>query len=297
MELFSNEIVRDLLRVAITIIVVILVYHLILYMLRETMRRKGAAQSNLSGIRFMLKVFLTMIVGFLLFNVFGVSLEQLLSASTIGGIIIGFATTEVMSQIVAGIYLIISGPFDVGDLVKIDKTEGLVVEIGMGYTKVKKFDDTIVQIPNKKILDSKVKNYTIKMTDELKERQVNLLPSEKVDIQSIKDGKTDFETIKKMKKIMGNLSKYMLEEELTRYVFDIEVDVSIPPGIALKKINAVCDNFTKIFIYRPVVIIEKLSYRATMRFRIYCPNPRMIINHMDNFLDEITMALHGGDKR
>src|SRR6056297_2911035 len=151
----NNEIVMDVIKVATTIVIVILIYHLIFYSLRKGMREKNISRANMAGIKFMLQVLLAIVVFFVAFSVFGVSLESLISASTVGGIIIGFATTEVMSQIVSGVYLILSGPFDVGDLVKIDDVEGLIIEIGMSYTIVKKFDDTHVKIPNKKILDSK----------------------------------------------------------------------------------------------------------------------------------------------
>mgnify|MGYP006293539331 FL=1 len=293
--LIKNELIRDTISVAITVAIVVGIYYLTIIGLRRSLRKKSVSKSNLAGFKFLLKVILTLIVLFVLFKVLGVSLERLVSASTISGIVIGFATTEVMSQIVSGVYLILSGPFDVGDLVKIDDVEGLVVEIGMSYTVIKKFDDTHVQIPNKKTLDSKVKNYTMKLTEELKKRQVHLSSSEKVDLDSIKEGKSDFLTIAKARELMGGLSKFMLEDEVTRYIFDVEVDVGIDPQSALEKMNKVCEHFTKIFTYRPIVIVERLHYRAFFRFRIYCPNPRVIINNMDNFLGEIVTNLHGDD--
>ena len=291
-----NEFLTNLLTVAISLVVVIVIYKLVIFIMQKAMEEKNISKANLAGFSFMLKVILGIFFFIMLFAVFGVSFEQLLSASTVGGIIIGFTTTEVMSQIVSGIYLILSGPFGVSDLVKIDDVEGLVLEIGMSYTTVKRFDDTIVQIPNKKILDSKITNYTLKMTDELKERQQNMLDEEKIDIDSIKAGKANLETMEKLNEVMGSLSKFMLEDEITRYMFSIEVDVTILPEVALEKMNAVCENFTKIYTYRPVCMLDKLSYRATVRFRIYCPNPRIIINNMDNFLDEIATALHGEDE-
>ena len=48
------------------------------------------------------------------------------------------------------------------------------MEIGLNYTVIQKIDGNIVKIPNKMILDSKIKNYTIKLPDEIERRQAHL---------------------------------------------------------------------------------------------------------------------------
>ncbi|NIP67179.1 mechanosensitive ion channel, partial [Candidatus Bathyarchaeota archaeon] len=60
----------------------------------------------------------------------------------------------------AGLYLMVSRPFMVGDYVKIGDVEGEVREITINYTKVYTPTYNVMEIPNRKVLDSTVLNYS-----------------------------------------------------------------------------------------------------------------------------------------
>jgi len=66
-----------------------------------------------------------------------------------------FATQQVLSQAVAGLFLLISRPFRIGDLVNIGGDTGKVEDITTLFTLINK-GDQIVLIPNNSIIGNKI---------------------------------------------------------------------------------------------------------------------------------------------
>ena len=58
------------------------------------------------------------------------------SISTISGLVIGFAASNLIGNIIAGIYLAITRPFRIGDRIKVFNGDGRVTDIGLLYTRL-----------------------------------------------------------------------------------------------------------------------------------------------------------------
>lgn len=58
------------------------------------------------------------------------------SISTISGIVIGFAASNLIGNVIAGIYLAITRPFRIGDRIKVFDGDGKVSDIGLLYTRL-----------------------------------------------------------------------------------------------------------------------------------------------------------------
>ena len=104
-------------------------------------------------------VFLLIGVGALITAIAGTIGGGLAGVSVGGflGIVIGFATQQVMGQAVAGLFLLISRPFKINDHVNLLGEEGIVEDVGILFTIVKKMDNTTtVLIPNNSILGNKI---------------------------------------------------------------------------------------------------------------------------------------------
>jgi small-conductance mechanosensitive channel len=233
-----------------------------------------------------------------LFIFFDVSTEALISISSVGGIFIGFASSEVMAQIVSGLYIITSKPFGIHDLVKIDDVTGLVMEIGLNYTVIQKIDGNIVKIPNKMILDSKIKNYTIKLPEEIERRQAHLKRSEQVSVKDVnpegaRQGKIDW---KKLRVILDDLSDFAFEKEITRFRFDFDVDFSIPPNEVKEILEKVCKQYERVFEYLPQFRIKDMDFRAEFEMVIYCFSPFIIIHNYDALLNDIASVLYSKEE-
>lgn len=93
-------------------------------------------------------------------SIFGVSTEWFIGLSALTGAAIGFASTQTVGNFLAGLYLMISRPFMVNDYVKIGEVEGEVREITINYTKIYTPTYNITEMPNRKVLDSIIVNYS-----------------------------------------------------------------------------------------------------------------------------------------
>jgi len=93
-------------------------------------------------------------------GLFGASTDWFLGISALTGAAIGFASTQTVGNFLAGLYLMVSRPFMVRDYVKIGDVEGEVREITINYTKIYTPTYNITEIPNRKVLDSIILNYS-----------------------------------------------------------------------------------------------------------------------------------------
>lgn len=89
-------------------------------------------------------------------GIWGLPTEWFISVSALSGAAIGFASTQTLGNFLAGLYIMISRPFEVHDYVKIDDTEGEVREITLNYVKIYTPTYTIKEVPNRVVLDSTI---------------------------------------------------------------------------------------------------------------------------------------------
>ncbi len=95
-----------------------------------------------------------------LLSIFGMPTEWFVGVSALTGAAIGFASTQTVGNFLAGLYIMISRPFMVNDYVKIGDVEGEVEEITINYTKIYTPTYCITEMPNRKVLDSTIVNYS-----------------------------------------------------------------------------------------------------------------------------------------
>ncbi len=72
------------------------------------------------------------------------------------GIVIGFSMQQPLGQAISGLFILISRPFKINDYVTILGDTGLVTEVGILFTEVKKDDGSKVVIPSNLIINNKV---------------------------------------------------------------------------------------------------------------------------------------------
>ena len=91
----------------------------------------------------------------------GVDLSGLLVAGGIFGVVIGFATQSVVSNLISGFFLMIEKPLKQGDTVEIPEMDvlGTVIDISMFSTIIRKFDGTTMRIPNDKVFTSRIRGF------------------------------------------------------------------------------------------------------------------------------------------
>jgi len=113
--------------------------------------------------------------GILALDVLGLNIMPFIAGAGIVGIAIGFAAKDTLSNVIAGILLIIDRPFEVGDRIEVwsapvnSATWGDVVDIGLRATKIRTTDNIVIIIPNNVIMTRDIVNYT-NITDEIRIR-------------------------------------------------------------------------------------------------------------------------------
>ncbi|NLA30672.1 MAG: mechanosensitive ion channel family protein [Methanomicrobiales archaeon] len=86
-------------------------------------------------------------------------LSGLLVAGGIVGLVIGFASQSVVSNLVSGLFLMFERPIKIGDNINVAGITGSVEDIKVLSTIVKTYDGIYTRIPNEKVFTSNITNY------------------------------------------------------------------------------------------------------------------------------------------
>ena len=76
-----------------------------------------------------------------------------------GGTIIGFASMNTIGNAIAGLIVMTSKPFTIGDRILFNEQFADVVSIDLIYTRMKTIDNVMISIPNQQLLTSEIDNY------------------------------------------------------------------------------------------------------------------------------------------
>jgi small-conductance mechanosensitive channel len=89
----------------------------------------------------------------------GVKLSGLLVAGGIVGLAIGFASQNIVENLLAGIILMLERPIKIGNGVNIDGTTGIVEDIQIMSTTLRSYDGLYIRLPNQKVLTANITNF------------------------------------------------------------------------------------------------------------------------------------------
>ena len=107
------------------------------------------------------KVLLLGAVVYIALSVWKIDASGWLASAGIVGIAVGFAAKDTLSNLFAGMFIIVDAPYRVGDYINLDSGErGQVVHIGIRSTRLLTRDDMEVTIPNAVMGNAKVVNET-----------------------------------------------------------------------------------------------------------------------------------------
>ena len=134
--------------------------------LREKIREKELKERTIPIVSKALKYFLIAILFILAIRVSGYDITPLLAGMGIAGLAISLAARETLSNIIAGLFIMIDKPFSIGDRIEVIAPQGYatwgeVVDIGFRSIKVRTTDNLIIVIPNSQVINRDVINYTI----------------------------------------------------------------------------------------------------------------------------------------
>lgn len=89
-----------------------------------------------------------------------VNLTAVLGAAGIATVAIGFAAQTSLSNLISGLFLLGERPFEVGDLIVVGTTRGVVLSIDLLSVKLRTLDNLFVRMPNETLIKAEVTTVT-----------------------------------------------------------------------------------------------------------------------------------------
>jgi len=144
----------------------------------------------------------------------GFNLSTILGAAGIASVAIGFAAQTSLSNIISGIFLYWEKPFEVGDVVKVGETQGIVISIDLLSVKLRSYDNQLIRIPNETLIKSEFTNIT-------------RYPIRRLTIPVSVSYKTDIQKVMDVLKEVADKNSYCLDEPEPLILFDKFSDSSL----------------------------------------------------------------------
>ena len=91
---------------------------------------------------------------------FGYNIASILAGLGIGGLAFALAAQDTVSNIFGSITIFADKPFKLGDWIRIRDSEGTVEDIGFRSTRIRRFDQALVTIPNSHFTKNGIINYS-----------------------------------------------------------------------------------------------------------------------------------------
>ncbi len=129
--------------------------------IRKVLQRSSRVDDTLAGffsslVKYVILIFVVIAV----LNQFGVQTTSLIAIFGVAGLAIGLALQGTLSNVAAGVMLLIFRPYKLGQFVEVGGHAGSVVDLSLFTTELATPDNVQIIIPNSAIWGSSVVNYS-----------------------------------------------------------------------------------------------------------------------------------------
>lgn len=139
------------------------VYLFVDKLMMEILRRYGkrleviaSSEGLVKGIyRSILLIFILLII----LDSLKITITPFIASLGIGGVVVGLAMQDTLSNLFSGIYIRLDKPIQIGDYVKLDQGEGYVIHVGWRSTRIRTLSNKYVILPNSKVTGSAITNF------------------------------------------------------------------------------------------------------------------------------------------
>ncbi len=102
----------------------------------------------------LIKTLIFVLGGLVVLSTLGIAITPLVAALGVGGIAVGLALKDILSNLFAGIYILGERPVRIGDFVKLETgQEGYVADIGWRTTRIRMSPNNMVIVPNSRLAE------------------------------------------------------------------------------------------------------------------------------------------------
>jgi len=154
--------IRSVAFVAVLIQVGIWGHFLIQSGLKQYMGRKVTDASTSSGVILMTlfgRIVLWSFVLLIVLENLGVNVTTLVASLGVGGIAIGLATQNILSDLFSSLSILLDKPFELGHFIIVGEHLGTVEKIGLKTTRIRSLSGELLIFGNSDLLSSRIRNY------------------------------------------------------------------------------------------------------------------------------------------
>ncbi len=129
------------------------------YLSRVTKKTASKLDDQLIPILGKVLKFLALLLGVItVIQSYGYSIGSIVAGLGIGGLAIALAAQNTLANFFGSVMIFLDKPFQVGDYIRIDGSEGTVEEVGFRSTRLRTPEDSVVTMPNAKLADVQINN-------------------------------------------------------------------------------------------------------------------------------------------
>ena len=125
----------------------------------EKLEADASAVTSMQALSFAARVVVWSVIGLMLLDNLGIDVTALVAGLGIGGIAIGLAVQNILSDLFASLSIVLDKPFVIGDFLAVGEEQGTVEHIGLKSTRLKSLSGEQLVFSNGDLLASRVRNY------------------------------------------------------------------------------------------------------------------------------------------
>jgi small-conductance mechanosensitive channel len=165
---------------------------------------------------------------------FGVTLGVVSGLLTLlGGTIIGFAAINTLGNAIAGLIVMTSRPFKVGDRIFFNGQFADIVTIDLIYTKMLTLDNVLVSVPNQELLKAEIDNFGKRRVIR---RHVTVTPGFEYDSRAVENAL--LQAARQVSRVLEDPKPYVWIERFQNYAVEYTLYAFIQDIKGLPEIDA-----------------------------------------------------------
>lgn len=173
-EIYNGKSIADILTLetlmglagnAISAILIIILGFVVSGFLRRKVKNIANSHSSLDNTLFdflgnIVRYSILAFTGLFVLNTFGIQTTSIIAVIGAAGLAIGLALQGTLSNVAAGVMIIMFRPLKIGDFVHVDDVMGTVKEITLNYIEIADMSNVRVVVPNSEVWGNTIKNYS-----------------------------------------------------------------------------------------------------------------------------------------
>lgn len=167
MELFRNhqheiiELGKNILLSLLILLLSWLICRIVRRMIDRALNKIDKIDPSIGNIFYSVaRVFIWLFALLIILDRFGVNTASVITVLGAAGLAVGLAMKDSLSNIAAGLMLLVLRPYRSGDYVDCGSVSGTIRQIGLFATELMTIDGMYIMVPNSSILNAPVKNYS-----------------------------------------------------------------------------------------------------------------------------------------